>query len=105
MKNTPNLNVVSAGGRDGVRTILDAVAYPAGVFVDSLSQRSWNANAEEGVEAGRESSRRVVLGDVGLAPGTPLTELIAVSEEVLELDLNPNRSDCRVPSALLRRCR
>ena len=27
-------------------------------------------------------------------PGTPLTEVIPVTEHVLELDLNPNRSDC-----------
>jgi polyhydroxybutyrate depolymerase len=27
-----------------------AVAYPAGIFENSVSQRSWNANAEEGVD-------------------------------------------------------
>jgi phenylalanyl-tRNA synthetase beta chain len=31
---------------------------------------------------------------LGLAPGTALTEVIPVTEQVLELDLNPNRSDC-----------
>ena len=36
----------------------------------------------------------MVLGDLGVDPGTPLTEVIPVSEQVLELDLNPNRSDC-----------
>ena len=36
----------------------------------------------------------MVLGDLGVDPGTPLTEVIPVTEHVLELDLNPNRSDC-----------
>ena len=50
--------------------------------------------AEDELELGDDHDGIMVLGDVGLPPGTPLTELIAVSEEVLELDLNPNRSDC-----------
>jgi phenylalanyl-tRNA synthetase beta chain len=30
----------------------------------------------------------------GLAPGTPLSDVLPISDEVLELELNPNRSDC-----------
>ena len=30
----------------------------------------------------------------GPAPGTPLADVLPIAEEVLELDLNPNRSDC-----------
>ncbi len=50
--------------------------------------------AEDELELGDDHEGIVVLGDLGLSPGTPLTELIAVTEQVLELDLNPNRSDC-----------
>lgn len=40
-----------------------AVAYPAGVFADSLSARSWNANAEEGVDD--VAFARAVIAHVG----------------------------------------
>jgi len=32
--------------------------------------------------------------DKGLAPGTPLADVLPIAEHVLELDLNPNRVDC-----------
>ena len=32
--------------------------------------------------------------DAELAPGTPLTDLLAISTEVLELEITPNRPDC-----------
>ena len=32
--------------------------------------------------------------DAELAPGTPLAELLAISTEVLELEITPNRPDC-----------
>ena len=52
--------------------------------------------AEDELELGEDDEGIMVLaaGDGGPAPGTPLGELYPVAEEVLELDLNPNRSDC-----------
>ena len=42
---------------------------------------------------GSSASRPGPMGS-GLAPGTPLSDVLPIPEEVLELDLNPNRSDC-----------
>ena len=50
--------------------------------------------AEDELGLGDDHTGIVVLEDTGLQPGTPLTELIPVSDQVLELDLNPNRPDC-----------
>jgi phenylalanyl-tRNA synthetase beta chain len=36
----------------------------------------------------------MVFEDDGLAPGTPLSEVMPVGEEVLELEVTPNRVDC-----------
>jgi phenylalanyl-tRNA synthetase beta chain len=36
----------------------------------------------------------MVFEDDGLAPGTPLSEVLPVGEEVLELEVTPNRIDC-----------
>lgn len=36
----------------------------------------------------------MVFEDDGLAPGTPLSEVLPVGEEVLELEVTPNRVDC-----------
>jgi phenylalanyl-tRNA synthetase beta chain len=36
----------------------------------------------------------MVLEDDGLAPGTPLSEILPVGEAVLELEVTPNRVDC-----------
>jgi len=36
----------------------------------------------------------LVLEDDGLAPGTPLAEVLPVAEPVLELEVTPNRLDC-----------
>ena len=50
--------------------------------------------AEDELELGEDHEGILVLGDLGVDPGTPLTDVIPVTEHVLELDLNPNRSDC-----------
>ena len=52
--------------------------------------------AEDELELGTDHEGIMVLaaGDDGPAPGTPLSEVLPIAEEVLELDLNPNRSDC-----------
>jgi phenylalanyl-tRNA synthetase beta chain len=49
--------------------------------------------AEDELDLGEDHTGILVLED-GLAPGTPLSEVIPVTDQVLELDLNPNRSDC-----------
>ncbi len=52
--------------------------------------------AEDELELGSDHDGIMVLatGDGAPAPGTSLAEVLPIAEEVLELDLNPNRSDC-----------
>ncbi|MGE5282292.1 MAG: phenylalanine--tRNA ligase subunit beta [Chloroflexota bacterium] len=50
------------------------------------------AAAELGV--GESPDGIMVLEDDGLAPGTPLAEVLPVGEAVLELEVTPNRVDC-----------
>jgi phenylalanyl-tRNA synthetase beta chain len=45
------------------------------------------------LEVAEESAGILVLDD-GLAPGTPLDEVLPVAEPVLELEVTPNRPDC-----------
>ena len=49
--------------------------------------------SETELEIGGDGDGIVVLED-GPEPGTPLSEVLPISEPVLELDLNPNRVDC-----------
>ena len=49
--------------------------------------------AEDEIAIGGDHSGIMVL-DTTLAPGSPLSELLAVSDEVLELEITPNRPDC-----------
>jgi phenylalanyl-tRNA synthetase beta chain len=48
--------------------------------------------AELGV--GESPEGIMVLGDDGLVPGTPLSQVLPVGEAVLELEVTPNRVDC-----------
>src|SRR5688572_2283806 len=52
--------------------------------------------AEDELELGTDHEGIMVLaeGDGAPEPGTPLAAVLPIAEEVLELDLNPNRSDC-----------
>ncbi|MDX6585757.1 MAG: phenylalanyl-tRNA synthetase beta chain [Solirubrobacterales bacterium] len=52
--------------------------------------------AEDELQLGSDHDGIMVLatGDGAPAPGTSLAEVLPIAEEVLELDLNPNRSDC-----------
>ena len=52
--------------------------------------------AEDELELGSDHDGILVLSAEadGPAAGTPLSEVLPIAEEVLELDLNPNRSDC-----------
>jgi phenylalanyl-tRNA synthetase beta chain len=49
--------------------------------------------SETEVEVGDDSDGIMVLDD-GPAPGTPLTEALAIAEPVLDLEVNSNRVDC-----------
>lgn len=50
--------------------------------------------AEDELALGTDHDGIMVLTGEDLRPGTPLSDIYPVSEQVLELDLNPNRSDC-----------
>ncbi|HSI79452.1 MAG TPA: phenylalanine--tRNA ligase subunit beta [Solirubrobacterales bacterium] len=49
--------------------------------------------SETELEVGDDAAGIMVLGD-GAAAGTPLADVLPISESVLDLELNPNRSDC-----------
>jgi phenylalanyl-tRNA synthetase beta chain len=46
------------------------------------------------LELGEGPPGIMVLEDDGLAPGTPLNEVLPIAEPVLELEVTPNRVDC-----------
>ncbi len=46
------------------------------------------------LELGEGPAGILVLEDDGLAPGTPLAEVLPLAEPVLELEVTPNRVDC-----------
>jgi phenylalanyl-tRNA synthetase beta chain len=46
------------------------------------------------LELGEGPAGILVLEDDGLAPGTPLVEVLPIAEPVLELEVTPNRVDC-----------
>ncbi len=50
--------------------------------------------AEDELAIGTEHAGILVLDSDGVAPGTPLAELIEISTDVLELEITPNRPDC-----------
>jgi phenylalanyl-tRNA synthetase beta chain len=52
--------------------------------------------SEAELEIGADAGGIIVMAsdDAGPEAGTPLNEIVTISDKVLELDLNPNRSDC-----------
>ena len=51
--------------------------------------------SETELEVGADGEGIIVLAEGGgPAPGTPLGDVLPIAEQVLELDLNPNRVDC-----------
>jgi phenylalanyl-tRNA synthetase beta chain len=50
--------------------------------------------SEAELELGDDADGIAVLGEDGTAPGTPLSDVLPVSEAVLELEVTPNRVDC-----------
>ena len=50
--------------------------------------------AEDELGVGTEHAGILVLDEDGLAPGTPLLEVLPIADDVLELEVTPNRPDC-----------
>ncbi|HEY8763404.1 MAG TPA: phenylalanine--tRNA ligase subunit beta [Solirubrobacteraceae bacterium] len=50
--------------------------------------------AEDELAIGTDHAGIIVLDQEGLAPGTPLAEVLPISTEVLVLEITPNRPDC-----------
>jgi phenylalanyl-tRNA synthetase beta chain len=87
-----------------------AVARPGAVMPDGtkLKQAKLRGVVSEGmilseseleIGAGGDSVKGILvldgqLLDAELAPGTPLAEVLAISMDVLELEITPNRPDC-----------
>ncbi len=108
------LSVCEVDAGDGRRTIVCGapnvaagqtvpVALPGAVMPDgtTLGKAELRGVESDGMilseaelEIGDDAAGIAVLEEDGAAPGTPLTELIPVSESVLELEVNSNRVDC-----------
>jgi phenylalanyl-tRNA synthetase beta chain len=50
--------------------------------------------SETELELGDDAAGIMVLAEDGVDPGTPLADVLPISEAVLDLELNPNRPDC-----------
>jgi phenylalanyl-tRNA synthetase beta chain len=50
--------------------------------------------AEDELGIGTEHAGIVVLEEDGVAPGTPLLDVLPIADDVLELEITPNRPDC-----------
>ena len=114
--NADRLSVCEVDTGDGVRTIVCGapnvgagqtvpVAVPGAVLPDGqeLGRAKLRGVVSDGMilsEAelalGDDAGGIIVIAsdDAGIEPGTPLAEVLPIAESVLELDLNPNRSDC-----------
>ena len=104
--------VVDAG--DGTRTIvcgapnvaagqtvpvaLPGAVMPDGTKLGTAKLRGIESNgmilSEAELEIGDDAAGIAVLEEDGLAPGTPLAEVIPVSDPVIELEPTSNRVDC-----------
>ena len=107
------LTVCRVDTGDGTRTIVCgapnvaadqtvAVALPGATMPggDTLGRAKLRGVVSDGmilseteVEVGEDGAGIMVL-DEGPAPGSPLTEALAISQPVLELEVNSNRVDC-----------
>ncbi len=79
-----------------------AVAQPGAVMPDGTKLRKAKLRGVESrgmilsepeLEIGVERAGIMVLAD-GLAPGTPLADVLPIATDVLELEVTPNRPDC-----------
>jgi phenylalanyl-tRNA synthetase beta chain len=92
--------VCGAPNVDGGQTVavaLPGATMPGGEKLGTAKLRGIESNgmilSERELELGDDQDGIMVLSEEA-SPGTPLDELFAVGDQVLELDLNPNRSDC-----------
>ncbi|MFL5870646.1 MAG: phenylalanine--tRNA ligase subunit beta [Solirubrobacterales bacterium] len=113
--NADRLRVCEVETGDGVRTIvcgapnvaagqtvavaLPGAVMPGGEKLGKAKLRGVESNgmilSERELELGDDHSGIMVLDENGeLEPGTPLADVLPISEAVLELALNPNRVDC-----------
>jgi phenylalanyl-tRNA synthetase beta chain len=99
-ENEPRTIVCGAPNIAAGQTV--AVALPGAVMPDGMKlgeaklrgiKSSGMVLAEDELGIGGEHDGIMVLGDE-LAAGTPLAEVFAISSEVLEPELTPNRGDC-----------
>ena len=98
---TPSQIVCGAPNVAAGQTV--AVAKPGAVMPDGTTlgkrklrgiESSGMILAEDEVAIGTEHGGIMVLESNGLAPGTPLEQVLPISTEVLELEITPNRPDC-----------
>ncbi len=96
----PRTIVCGAPNVDAGQTV--AVALPGAVMPDGAKlgkaklrgvESSGMILSEQELEIGSDHSGIAVL-ETDAAPGTPLSELVPVGEDVLELEITPNRPDC-----------
>ncbi len=80
-----------------VAVALPGAVMPDGTKLKKAKLRGIESNgmilSERELELSDEHEGIMVL-ETGAVPGTPLTEVLQISDAVLELDLNPNRVDC-----------
>jgi phenylalanyl-tRNA synthetase beta chain len=111
--NADRLTVCEVDDGDGTRTIVCgapnvapgqtvAVARPGAIMPDGSQlgeatlrgvRSSGMILAEDEVGISDDHTEIMVLSN-GAAPGTPLREALAITDEVLELEITPNRPDC-----------
>jgi phenylalanyl-tRNA synthetase beta chain len=111
--NADKLSVCEVDAGGGARTIvcgapnvaagqtvpvaLPGAVMPDGTKLGKAKLRGVESNgmilSEAELELGDDAAGIAVLDD-GVAPGTPLGEVIPVSEPVIELEVNSNRVDC-----------
>ncbi|HET8976185.1 MAG TPA: phenylalanine--tRNA ligase subunit beta [Solirubrobacterales bacterium] len=81
-----------------VPVALPGAVLPGGMKLKKAKLRGVESDgmilSEAELEIGDDAGGIAVLGENGAAPGTPLADLLAVSDEVLELEVTSNRSDC-----------
>ncbi|MEX1142157.1 MAG: phenylalanine--tRNA ligase subunit beta [Thermoleophilaceae bacterium] len=87
---------VAAG--QAVPVALPGAAMPDGTRLGEAKLRGVESSgmilAEDELGIGEQHSGIVVLDGDRLAPGTPLAEVLPIADEVLELEITPNRPDC-----------
>jgi phenylalanyl-tRNA synthetase beta chain len=80
-----------------------AVARPGAVMLDGTTLGAAELRgvrsegmilAEDELGIGTEHAGILVLDEHGLVPGTPLADVLPIADDVLELEVTPNRPDC-----------